>query len=144
MACKSCNSNTCTCKDQFFKVEGCLVKCQPLKLVAYVFGEQGSVEVPADPTTLTILLEKPDGSQVRFYWDSSTSDGINRLKEGAFSADYFASIAGRYDVVIQTTGEFKAVNSHFFIEENGIDCSVDSSFELTETGDTFAAVGAPV
>lgn len=144
MSCSKCNTHSCDCdcKGNYLEVEGCLVTCNPAKLIVKPLGydESGDVEVPKDPSSLTVFVERPDGTVLRFYWTSGGPNiGIVRISEGYFVIGIFLSLYGRYDVRIQTTGRNRTFSDHFFVEDSGIDCALNATMQLTDSAEVFAA-----
>lgn len=142
MACSKCKSASCSCEEKYLKIEGCLATCSTAKLIVSTFGpddQDSDVDVPKDPSSLTVTVDLPDGQRLRFFWSPSASDGITRLAEGVFVITLFLAQYGRYDVNMVTTGRSRSLSDHFFVEDSGIDCDLNTLFSLTDGADTFAA-----
>lgn len=145
MSCSKCNTHSCDCdcKGNYLEIEGCLATCNSAKLIVKTTGydASGDVEVPKDPSSLTVFVERPDGTVLRFYWTSGGPNiSITRLDDGLFVIEIFLSLYGRYDVKIQTTGRNRTFSDHFFVEDSGIDCALNVTMQLTDSAEVFSAV----
>lgn len=137
------SSKTKGCDGNYFEVEGCMATCNMAKLVIHTTGldSSGDVEVPRNPTSLTIIIERPDGSVLTFYWTSGgPNTGVERLDTGLFVIEIFLSLYGAYDVKIQTTGKSKSISGRFFVEDSGIDCDSNAEASIVDSSEILAGV----
>lgn len=65
---------------------------QPVRLTFATFSDVGET-VPADPTTLTLVVTRPDGTAEQLTW---AGGGITRDSLGVFHKDYTGASAGTY------------------------------------------------
>ena len=90
---------------------------QPLAAPPGAFRTDGA---DADPTTVTLTVQRPDGTQLVYGWPSAGADGtLVREAAGRFYADIPLDQAGTWAYKLRGTGTVAAVEEATLRVERG-------------------------